>query len=280
LQKVRKIALSINTMSIQLICSDIDGTLLNKDRELSELTKEQVLRLSYIPFILISSRMPKAMVHLQNEFGNAHLPIIAYNGGLIIDKGEIIDTTEIENSITVSLHRLISKTSLHISLYHNDEWFVPEMDFWAQRESNNTKVIPEVQPVEKTLLNWNSENKGAHKIMLMGDALELDSVVSFISAHFDEALVGYRSKETYLEIAHKSISKKTAIETLLSSHYPKLSLEDVLAFGDNYNDIEMLKAAGIGVAVENSKAAVLKIADAVTDTNKNDGVAKYLIKHF
>ena len=166
-----------------------------------------------------------------------------------------------------------------MSLYHCDEWFVPEMDFWAKRESNNTKVTPEVQPVEKTLLNWNSENKGAHKIMVMGDALELDSIVSFISANFDEELVGYRSKDTYLEIAHKSISKKTAIETLLSSNYPKISLEDVLAFGDNYNDIEMLKAVGIGVAVENSKPSVLEIADAVTDTNKNDGVAKYLLNH-
>jgi Cof subfamily protein (haloacid dehalogenase superfamily) len=267
-------------MPIQLICSDIDGTLLNKDRELSELTKEQVLRLSSIPFILISSRMPKAMVYLQNEFGNAHLPLIAYNGGLIIDNGDVIDSTEIKNSITASLHQLILNTSLHLSLYHNDEWFVPEMDFWAKRESNNTKVTPEVQQIEKTLTQWKIENKGAHKIMVMGDATELDIVVSYISENFDDEIIGYRSKDTYLEIAHKSISKKTAIETLINSHYPKIVLEDVLAFGDSYNDIEMLKAVGIGVAVENAKEPVLKIANAVTDTNKNDGVAKYLEKHF
>jgi Cof subfamily protein (haloacid dehalogenase superfamily) len=224
--------------------------------------------------------MPKAMRHLQKELNILHLPLIAYNGGLIIDNGEVIDTKEIEISIIEKLFSFISKTSLHLSLYHRDEWYVSSMDYWAKRECNNTKVTPLVQPIQNTLENWKSENKGAHKIMVMGDTDELDTVVSLITKVFDEEIIGYRSKDTYLEIAHKSISKKTAIETLLNSHYPKLVLNDVLAFGDNYNDIEMLKAVGIGVAVENSNESVLKIADVITDSNKNDGVAKYLLNHF
>ena len=267
-------------MNIKCICSDIDGTLLNKDRELSCATIEQIQRLSHIPFILISSRMPKAMRHLQKELGILHVPLIAYNGGLIIDNGEIIDTTEIEISIIEKLFDFISKTSLHFSLYHRDEWYVPSMDYWAKRESNNTKVTPLIQPIQNTLKNWKAENKGAHKIMVMGDADELDTVVSLIAEVFADEIIGYRSKDTYLEIAHKSISKKTAIEILLNSHYPTLNLNEVLAFGDNYNDIEMLKSVGIGVAVENSNEAVLKIANVITASNKDDGVAKYLLNHF
>lgn len=263
-------------MSIQLICSDIDGTLLNKERELASETIAEVKRLEEIPFILISSRMPKAMTHLQKEFDNLHLPLIAYNGGLIIDNGTIIDSTEIGVSEIKSLYEQLKQTSLHLSLYHNDEWFVPAMDFWANRESNNTKVKPTIQDIEITIAQWEDQGKGAHKIMVMGDAIELDAIVNFIESAFSDTLIGYRSKDTYLEIAHKSISKKTAIETLLASHYPKLNLDNVLAFGDNYNDIEMLKAVGIGVAVGNAVQNVLDIADTVTDGNKENGVANYL----
>ena len=56
-------------------------------------------------------------------------------------------------------------------------------------------------------------------------------------------------------------------------------LKNVLAFGDNYNDIEMLKAVGTGIAVSNANEHILAIADGVTDTNKENGVANYLEKH-
>jgi len=57
-------------------------------------------------------------------------------------------------------------------------------------------------------------------------------------------------------------------------------MENVVAFGDNYNDTEMLKAVGLGVAVGNANYEVLKVADVVTDTNKNDGVAKAIKEYF
>ena len=82
-------------MQTKLICSDIDGTLLNKDRELSEKSIEVIKDLSPIPFILISSRMPQAMQHLQQELDITHLPLICYNGGLIIDGDDVIHSTEI-----------------------------------------------------------------------------------------------------------------------------------------------------------------------------------------
>lgn len=266
-------------MDIQLICSDIDGTLLNKDRELAEVTIEQIKRLAHIPFILISSRMPKAMTYLQHELEIEHLPLIAYNGGLLVDGQTIIDSTEISIDIVADLYTKIESTGLHFSLYHADEWYVPELDYWAKREAHNTKVTPEIQEVNKTIEVWEKENKGAHKIMVMGDAEEINSIVTFIESNFSSKIIGYRSKDTYLEIAPKSISKKTAIETLLSSHYPKLSFANVLAFGDNYNDIEMLKSVGAGIAVANANKHVLAIADNITDTNKEHGVANYLEKH-
>ena len=90
-------------MKTKLICSDIDGTLLNKDRELSTKTITAVKERSFIPFILISSRMPQAMKHLQAELNISHLPLICYNGGLILKGERVLHSTEIGIKITDSL---------------------------------------------------------------------------------------------------------------------------------------------------------------------------------
>ena len=267
-------------MKYQLVCTDIDGTLLNKDRELSELTIAQVKRISPIPFVLISSRMPKGMRHLQQQFENTTTPLIAYNGGLVLHGNEVLHSTFINNNVLEATINKCVNTNIHLSLFHADEWYVQTMDYWAKREENNTKVTPTIKSNIEVLNTWKAEGKGAHKIMCMGDENEIDVLYKTLENEFSEEIMLYRSKETYIEISHKSISKKTAIEVLLSNIYPQLSMENVIAFGDNYNDIEMLKAVGLGVAVANANNEVLKIANKVTDTNKNDGVAKSLKELF
>ena len=266
-------------MNYKVICSDIDGTLLNKDRELSKATIEQVKRVSPIPFVLISSRMPSALRHLQNELSNESTPLIAYNGGLVLNNNEVLHSTFICNNVLTEIINKCTNTSVHLSLFHADEWYVPSMDYWAKREQNNTKVTPVVKSNKEVLSTWIKEKKGAHKIMCMGDELEIDVLYNYLEKEFSEEIMLYRSKETYIEISHKDISKKTAIDVVLENCYPTISIDNVVAFGDNYNDIEMLKAVGLGVAVGNAKYEVLQVADAVTDTNKNDGVAK-AIKEF
>ncbi len=267
-------------MSYQLICTDIDGTLLDKDRELSKNTIEQVQRVSPIPFVLISSRMPSALRHLQVEFGNENTPLIAYNGGLVLNNNTILHSTFIKNCVLKEIINQCTNTTIHLSLFHADEWYVPEMDYWAKREENNTKVTPTIKANREVLTSWENEGKGAHKIMCMGNEEEIDRLYKFLEKSFSDEIMLYRSKETYIEISHKNISKKTAIDVVLEHCYPTLSMENVVAFGDNYNDIEMLKAVGLGVAVGNANYEVLKVADVVTDTNKNDGVAKAIKEYF
>jgi Cof subfamily protein (haloacid dehalogenase superfamily) len=261
-------------MHYKLICTDIDGTLLNKDRELSEATIEEVQRIAPIPFVLISSRMPNAMRHLQHQFGNKNTPIIAYNGGLIMDNFKILHSTYIDNTILEATIHECLQTTIHLSLFYADEWYVPTMDYWAKREQNNTKVTPIIKLPTEVLAKWQQEKKGAHKIMCMGEEQEIAVLYKTLEEKFSEEIILYRSKPTYIEISHRSVSKKTAIEHLLKYKYPDVTLKNVVAFGDNYNDIEMLKAVGLGVAVANANTEVLSIADLITETNKNDGVAK------
>ncbi|MEL6810553.1 MAG: HAD family hydrolase [Bacteroidota bacterium] len=264
-----------------MLCTDIDGTLLNKDRNLSALTISEMKRISdQIPIVLISSRMPKAMRHLQESLGILDLPLIAYNGGLILDQGRVLQTTEIPNVILKDTIEACRHTNIHLSLYNNDDWFVPEMDYWAKREAHNTKVEPVVQTLDDTFRLWEEDHKGAHKIMAMGEETEIDGLFASLESDYRDQLHLYRSKPTYIEIAHRSISKETAISVLLKERYTDFEFGDIIAFGDNYNDIEMLKAVGMGIAVANAKAEVLEIANDVSLSNVDDGVAVAIQKYF
>ena len=165
-------------------------------------------------------------------------------------------------------------TEVHVSIYNNDEWFVPAMDYWADREANNTKVKPAVRDLNDTLSAYKQSNKGAHKVMCMGPANEIAVLYDQLIRTLGDDIHVYKSKDTYLEIASRQISKRSAIETLLNHKYTTHTWEQVIAFGDNYNDMEMLEAVGMGVAVGNAREEVLAIANHVTDGHKEDGVAK------
>ncbi len=263
---------------MKIAFSDIDGTLLNKDREVSPALKKEVLRITEdgVPFILISSRMPAAMTHIQDDLRISGLPLIAYNGGWVLVDGQPIHSEEIPLRIVQVVDGLQSGTSLSVQLFHGHEWYVEAMDFYALREENNTKVTPTVREVAETINDWSGRNISAHKVMVMGESAELDGLVEQLEKKFGSELHLYRSKDTYLEIASKRISKLTGIEMLLANSYPDFALTDCIAFGDNFNDVEMLEAVGVGVAVANAKAAVLAVADRVVATNKEDGVAEGL----
>ena len=98
---------------------------------------------------------------------------------------------------------------------------------------------------------------------------------SLLSNKFSNDLHLYRSKDTYIEIAPKQISKPSAIEFLISSEY-KFEFSQVMSFGDNYNDIEMLQASGLGLAVGNAKEEVRAVANKIIGDAKKDGVAEFL----
>lgn len=266
-------------MEYKIVFSDIDGTLLNKDRELSMATIEAIKRLKdRVPFILISARMPAAMRHLQQELEIGNLPIIAYNGGLILVNGETKSSTEIPLKVVEELNRM-NNFACHLSLYHHDEWYVPGKDKWALRETNNTKVTPIVKSNTEVIKKWEQEEKGAHKVMAMGEITHIDRIRDHLENKFPGQLHLYRSKDTYLEIAPSSISKYTAIEMLLQDHF-NYNPKEAVAIGDNYNDVEMLRNIGYGVAVGNARQEAMDAANIVCEKSIEDGVAKILGKIF
>jgi Cof subfamily protein (haloacid dehalogenase superfamily) len=271
--------------NIRAICSDIDGTLLDSRRELADVTIASIKRLkSHMPVVLASSRMPSAMRHLQQQLGILDQPLICYNGGYCIHYNldhdvKVIHDVTLLRTVVKAIVDKVSGTGIHASLYHADEWYAPQLDYWSERESTITKVKPTIRPISETMMDFEARNISAHKVMCMGEANELDTLQQYLEQHFDTQLHAYRSKDTYLEITPKSISKASALAIIMEQTF-QMSIDDVIAFGDNYNDVEMLERVGWGVAVMNANDLVKRVADEITASNKEDGVAKILDKYF
>lgn len=265
-------------MRYRMIVSDIDGTLLNAERNLSPLTKEtlkKVISELGIPFVLASSRMPKAMRYFLEELTTDQF-LISYNGALIqhpkkFGKDLTLFSDTIPFSTMAAIVAACIDMNLHISLYRNDEWFTEESDQWSAREQKNTRSKPNFIDMTTLVEMWQIKNMGPHKIMVMGHQDDVDIVEALLAERAGNIVSLYRSKPSYLEIASKTTDKSDAVAMI--STYLGIPMSEVVAFGDNVNDIDMILQSGLGVAVGNAHDQVKVAANKIVKTNHEDGVA-------
>ena len=264
-------------MNYKILCSDLDGTLLTTKSDVSEFTIAEINRIkSQVKIILVSARMPSAMTYLQKDLAIEEQPIICYNGALVLDGDKELSSVHIGTDHLDEIYHLAEVNDTKLGLYYNNEWYVEEDSERVQKEIKYTKTTPVIRPTSETLLDWEKRNIGAHKIMLMSTKEDADNLYPVLEKKLGEHLNLYRSNDTLIEVAPKSVSKLSAIKSLLQEDE---SLEHVISFGDNYNDIEMLESSGCGVAVGNAREEVKAIANAVTLPNTENGVADYIKKH-
>lgn len=269
----------------KLVCSDIDGTLLDSSRDLSPLTVSTVKAIDDIgiPFIMISARMPRAMRPFQQKAG-INRPIVCFNGAYIESEikpdgcPRVLRNRAMDYEVFIEMLHFLQSYPIHISTFYKDAWYANRMDRWTEREINNTRVQPEILPGNEMLHRFCCEGLSAHKLLLMGEKDTVEQLYHHLSSRYGDFVDIYRSKDTYLEINAKAVSKEKSIGLL--SEYFSVYDRNIIAFGDNYNDIGMLSRAGLGVAVENANDVVKNAADTITDKNIFDGVAKCLKRIF
>lgn len=261
-------------MTYKILCSDLDGTLLSTKSDVSDFAISEVARIKHnTRIILVSARMPRAMVYLQRRLNILDQPIVCYNGALVLHGKKEISSTTIKMEQLWDIHNLAQLHFTKLGLYYMDEWYVEENTARVRKEIRYTQSTPVFRDTLDTLKDWEHRDIGAHKIMLMGTKITSDKLYPLLEKQLGNEVHLYRSNDTLIEIAPKSVSKLTAIKQLLK---PDKSLEDVIAFGDNYNDIDMLEHCGFGVAVGNARDEVKAIADAIAPPNFEDGVAEFI----
>ncbi|WP_405383401.1 Cof-type HAD-IIB family hydrolase [Maribacter sp. LLG6340-A2] len=264
-------------MNYKILCSDLDGTLLSTKSDVSSFTISQIQRIKESTrIILVSARMPSGMVYIQERLGITDQPIICYNGALVRHGDKDISSVVIPVNLLQDIFELTIGLNAKLGLYYNDEWYVPNISERVEKEIKYTKTTPVFQETKTTLSHWEERQIGAHKIMLMCTPESADVLMPTLTNTFGEQLNLYRSNDTLIEVAPKVVSKLTAIHSLLNKGE---NLKDVIAFGDNYNDIEMLENVGCGVAVANGREEVKKISKYVALKNTEDGVAHFIKNH-
>ena len=264
-------------MKYKILCSDLDGTLLSSKSDVSLNAIEQIGKIkNETKIILVSARMPSAMWYIQEDLGITDQPIICYNGALVLSGNKELNSVFIPITILKTIHDLCAELEADLGLYYSNEWFVPKTSLRVEKEIKYTKSTPVFQDTEQTLQNWQERKIGAHKIMLMCTKTSADILMPILQEKLGDSLNLYRSNDTLIEIAPKSVSKLSAIKLLMEEHE---LLTDIIAFGDNYNDIEMLENVGCGVAVANARDEVKAISNYITLENTADGVAHYIAKN-
>lgn len=256
----------------KMVCLDIDGTLLNSNHMITKATKEVICRITKqqgILVVLVSARMPQGIVCLQKELGTSG-PIICYNGAVIWEQGRAIRDITIPTPRAKQVYALCQQFGLHLSLYKDDTWYVSKPDFWAKQESNITNINWTPKEFEELFSRWLRQKTGPNKLLCMAEEEKIELLSQSLEFSRKELNV-YPSKTTYLEIMPAQATKTNAIAYLCWRVGVKR--HEIIAIGDNYNDIDMLEFADLGVAMGNAPMPVKRVADFVTKTNDEDGVA-------
>lgn len=261
---------------IKIIFSDIDGTFLQDDKKVHTLhaTAIKSVIANGLKFVFVSARMPEAIYPITDALNMAHTPVISYGGGLVLTEYEEIifdKKMPAEDSRNILAEMRRTWQDITISYYTGRHWFVEEIDQRVIREMENTGAPVEIAKFDALF----AENLLPNKIFIRCEPPTCREMEIELGKKFP-ALNVVRSAPHLLEIVDKSISKATGIKILLK-HYG-FTLDEAIAFGDNYNDTEMLELIPQSVAMGNAPDAIKKIAAAVTDANEAGGIYTYLTK--
>jgi Cof subfamily protein (haloacid dehalogenase superfamily) len=267
-------------MQYRMVCLDLDGTLLNSRHEITPYTKSVIGRLQRdgVAVVLVSARMPQAMERFHEELGLTG-PMIAYGGGSIFQDGKAVRAEYICPSAVKKIVEKGKELGVHISLYQDENWYVPEMDAYARQESATVGVIPTAADYAALMTEWERSERGASKILPLGKAEGLAKLAAFIKGELAQEADAYVNSPTYIEILPHGVDKASGIEALCQ--VLNLTREQSIAVGDTRTDVCMLEYAGLGVAMRNASPEVQATADLVTEfTNDEEGAARMLADVF
>lgn len=261
-------------MKYKLLVLDVDGTLLNDERETSKRTLAALLKVQQmgVRIVLASGRPTYGLMPLAKtlELGNYGGFVLSYNGCQIIkaQNGEILFERRINPEMLPYLEKKARKNGFAIFTYHDDTLITDSPDNeYIKNEAllNNLKIIKEDE--FSTAIDF-----APCKCMLVSDK---EKALIGLEQHWEKRLAGtldaFRSEPYFLEVVPCGVNKANTLGALLE--HLGVTREEVIAVGDGVCDVTMLQLAGMGVAMGHSQDSVKVCADYVTASNEEDGVA-------
>lgn len=260
-------------MSYKLICLDVDGTLLNDEKRVPESVKESLKRAHSmgIRIALITGRMPVAAELVEKELS---IPCIkACNAGTYILLGEeCIHSRHLPFETAQRIYEtFLADYSIPLWIFQGRKWYVTSVDSYVDRESRIINHQPETGDLEELTRVWKMEGTGPNKLLIGAEPEIICQVQARMKAEGPSGVDVARSSEIYLEIFPERANKGEALEAICRSL--AISPEETIAFGDQELDIPMLKKAGTAVAMGNAIEELKELADFVTRSNNDGGIA-------
>lgn len=262
----------------RLFVTDLDGTLLTDSQEISPVTRRALdAFISRGNYFSISTG--RALESAQTVQRTMHLAypgsfIISYNGAHILDtdSGQTIFRTGIPLPVVAEIQQLAQSMQVHCQTYSDTHIIAPEINECVRRY---TSYIKTPVLVAENLAEALSEPPCKMLGLDLSDHEKLEAFRRVILERWGDILTCTYSNPLYLEIIRKEAGKGQAVRRICEHlHIP---VENAIAAGDGLNDISMIEAAGLGIAMCNGDPAVIRAADAVTAADNNhDGLAPFL----
>ena len=257
---------------IKLIATDIDGTILIPDKEFTEGVKSCVEELikNGITVVLVTGRMNESAQLVAKKL-NLKTPLISYQGGLVTEGDKVLYERYLTEKQAEEILNWAKEEDIHINLYNNDILYSEndcvEIQKYAKRQSVSY-IVKKFKDVKKDKVN---------KVLAIDyeHPEKIDRLEKELPKRFPDLYI-VKSTPYFLEFSNKEASKYCAVKFL--QEHLGIKVEETLTIGDQNNDISLLKAGGIKVAMGNATEELKKCADYITDTVENDGFVKVINK--
>ena len=253
---------------IKIIFSDIDGTLLNSVHRIGKKTEEAIKKLQEkgICFVLSSSRGPIAIEPILKRY-QFNCPMIAYGGALILDEDKNVlyengFRKEEANEVVQFLEE--KKFPLSYNIYTKDNWLVKERDARIRNEEDIVEATASIGTIDSV-----KDDEIVDKLLLMCDKDEILNIEKALKERFP-GLSMAKSSNILIEVNKGGINKAESVKRFMKMR--NIDQENSMAFGDNYNDKEMLECVMYPVLMNNAPEDLKKQFSYITDDNDHDGI--------
>jgi hypothetical protein len=257
---------------IKLIATDIDGTILIPEGDFTQGVKDCMKDLCSkgIKVVLVTGRMNAAATLIAKDLG-LNTPVVSYQGGLVVDGNKKLYERYLTEEQTEKILDWAKEENIHINLYNDDVLYSQAESIEIKRYCNNLHT-------KYTVKNFSEIKKNKINKLLAIDYSNPDRINYYekeLPKVFPDLYI-VKSTPYFLEFSNKEASKYCAVKFL--QNYWGLKQEEILTIGDQNNDIELLRAGGIKIAMGNATEELKNIADYITNSVYEDGFVHAISK--
>ncbi|HEV8020093.1 MAG TPA: Cof-type HAD-IIB family hydrolase [Candidatus Lustribacter sp.] len=264
------------TTRIRLVALDLDGTLVGPNLTISPRVRETIARARErgTEITIVTGRMFAATKPFAQTLGITGA-VVCYQGAAIFEvaTGAVLRETDVDQAVTRKVLDWAEEHHVHAQCYSGDQLYVQEINRFSQRYTNLAKVEPTVVPSLRAAF----ADRPSIKIVLVDDPGPSEQHLAALKPLLGDRAYLTRSHVDFVEVLSPDVNKGEALAFVAQQY--GATLEQTLAVGDAWNDVPLLKAAGIGVAMGSGPPELFAQADAVVGDVAHDGVAEAIERY-